>query len=144
MEGVFIYALISDYATRSYDHRYMRSTLMTLGTAVVFIRLFDERFYNSKQSQYSLEARLSSSLVGILFMLLSGLLFFLALARRKHSDRDFSDQRKVLPVSQIGLHASRIFGGPFITAGRIVLIVSAVVIAAEVTLMAFILHLEIA
>jgi hypothetical protein len=62
----------------------------------------------------------------------------MAAARQKHSDRDFSDQRKVLPIA----HHARIYGAPFITAGWIVLIVSAVVIAAEIALIVLIIRIN--
>lgn len=32
---------------RTFDGGYMRSMIMTLGSSIVFVRLFDERFYNS-------------------------------------------------------------------------------------------------
>jgi hypothetical protein len=63
----------------------------------------------------------------------------MAAARQKHSNRDFSDQRKVLPR----VHHVRIFGAPFITAGWIVLIVSVVVIAAEIVLIVLILRINV-
>jgi len=65
----------------------------------------------------------------------------MAAARKKHSDRDFSDQRKVLPVAQA--HHARNFGGPFITAGWLVLIVSAFVISAEIALIDLILRINV-
>jgi hypothetical protein len=76
----------------------------------------------------------------MLLVLLSGLLLVMKAVRQKHSDRDFSDQRKVLPSAQA--HHGRIFGGSFITAGRIVLIVSAAVIAAEIGLIILILQVN--
>jgi hypothetical protein len=36
---------------RTFDGGYMRSVLLTLGNAVIFIKLFDARFYNSKRAQ---------------------------------------------------------------------------------------------
>lgn len=67
------------------------------------------------------------------------MLSILALLRRRHSNRDFSDQRRPLPTT----HAEheRVLGGPFVTAGWIVIGVSAVVFGAEVALIALIMQI---
>lgn len=33
---------------RTYDAGYSRATMLTLGSSVLYLKLFDERFYNSK------------------------------------------------------------------------------------------------
>jgi hypothetical protein len=33
---------------RTFDGGYMRSTLISLGNAIIFLKIFDQRFYNSQ------------------------------------------------------------------------------------------------
>lgn len=73
------------------------------------------------------------------------LLFVIAFLRSRHSTHDFADRRQDATVIDTciktkGQENGRIFGRPFITAGWIVVEVTAVVAAAEVVLLVLILN----
>ncbi|CAG7851374.1 SubName: Full=Uncharacterized protein {ECO:0000313/EMBL:CCA71284.1} [Serendipita indica DSM 11827] len=109
---------------RTYDAGYTRSIVLTLGTAVLFLRVFDERFYN----------------IGVLYIIIAGFLITAAYLRRRHSNRDFSDQLRPLPAPTNST-TKRIFGAPFVTAGWIVIFVSLILVGADIVLFVFILRL---
>ncbi|KIM23588.1 hypothetical protein M408DRAFT_27804 [Serendipita vermifera MAFF 305830] len=100
---------------RTLEGAYMRSTLLLLGSAVLIIKLFDARFYN----------------IGIMFGVLAVLISVLAWFRRRHLNRDFSDQKR--PATDSPTHG-RLWGAPFSTAGWIVIGVSLLVTASEIVL----------
>lgn len=83
--------------------------------------------------------------VGILYAVLSGLLFVVAFFRSRHSRHDFADYDKdgesSYPIVTIGQDRSRIFGRPFITAGWIVVGVTVVVACVEICLLVLILYM---
>ncbi|KAF9018562.1 hypothetical protein BDZ89DRAFT_1073796 [Hymenopellis radicata] len=61
---------------RTFHGAYSRTALGNLGYSLTILRLFDRRFYK----------------IGLLFAILSGLLFLLAFIRSRHSHHDFADQ----------------------------------------------------
>ncbi|KAG8851683.1 hypothetical protein FRB91_007523 [Serendipita sp. 411] len=108
---------------RTFNEGYTRAALLCLGNTILMVKIFDERFYD----------------IGILFALLAGLLMVTAYLRRRHSNRDFSDQLRPLPSPA---HASgRVFGAPFTTAGWIVIGVTLIVSTAEIVLIVLISRL---
>jgi hypothetical protein len=87
------------------------------------------------------------SLVGLLYAVLSGVLSIAAYFRSRHSRHDFADQslkqlQKSAGLATVGQEGTRVFGRPFVTAGWIVVAVSAIVAAMEVTLLVLILQIE--
>ncbi|KZT23001.1 hypothetical protein NEOLEDRAFT_1070352, partial [Neolentinus lepideus HHB14362 ss-1] len=132
---------------RTFDGAYRRTALGNLGYALALLRLFDRRFYK----------------IGLLYTILSVLLFVISFMRARHSRHDFADNHidcvdlAELPskgdevsgpaptrhcaIFTRGQENKRIYGRPFVTAGWIVLAVAAVVAAVEIGL--FILVLQI-
>ncbi|OJA13953.1 hypothetical protein AZE42_01344 [Rhizopogon vesiculosus] len=83
--------------------------------------------------------------VGLLYLVLSILLFALAFFRARRSRHDFADRsevsalyRRALPT--VGQEDKREYGRPFITAGRDVLAVGALVMTVEILLLVFVLQ----
>jgi uncharacterized membrane protein YidH (DUF202 family) len=128
---------------RTFHGAYNRTALGTLGYAVVILRLFDSKFHRSKVDFLIFIALLKKcsyapGLVGLLFA------FMIAFLRSRHSTHDFADRGLDAHVHDTciktkGQENGRIFGRPFITAGWIVVEVTAVVAAAEVVLLVLIL-----
>jgi hypothetical protein len=139
---------------RTYHGAYLRTALGALGYALVVLKLFDRRFYRSK---YILRIMLPVSpllivpVVGLVYLLLSGLLFIASLMRAAHSNHDFADEHKanefnvtnqnarrdvrpVRVISSVG-QGGRNFGRPFVTSGWIVVAVTAFVSIVEVGLL---------
>ncbi|KAF8322782.1 uncharacterized protein EI90DRAFT_3020045 [Cantharellus anzutake] len=124
---------------RTFDGAYARTSLGTLGSTIVFLKLFDRRFYR----------------IGLLYCILTALLALTTVVRRKHSRHDFSDKYRGIggrgdgtgDDDRLTLEGGgdpvpvRIFGRPFVTAGRIVIIISLLVVTIQVTLLAFIFEL---
>lgn len=83
--------------------------------------------------------------VGILYAVLAGLLFIVSFFRARHSRHDFADRDKEEAQARMiktkGQDGKRIFGRPFVTAGWIVVAVSALVAAVEICLLALIMYL---
>ncbi|KAF8511858.1 hypothetical protein JB92DRAFT_2931722 [Gautieria morchelliformis] len=104
---------------RTIDGAVYRTALGNLSYAVVVLKLFDQRFYR----------------IGVLYTVLSILLFLLGYFRSRHLNHDFADSHRPSGVSPNG----RVFGRAFVTAGWVVLAVSAVVAAVEVVLLALVL-----
>ncbi|KAL1737366.1 hypothetical protein EV714DRAFT_241389 [Schizophyllum commune] len=77
--------------------------------------------------------------LGILFAVFGVLMFFLSFYRSKHSKHDFADHDYTRYEGRMketkGQHGKRVFGRPFVTAGRVVVLVTALVLALEITLM---------
>ncbi|OAX40989.1 hypothetical protein K503DRAFT_558820 [Rhizopogon vinicolor AM-OR11-026] len=114
---------------RTFDGAYRRTALANLGYAVTVLRLFDVRFLR----------------IGLLYLVLSILLFALAFFRARRSRHDFADRsevsalyRRALPT--VGQEDKREYGRPFITAGRDVLAVGALVMTVEILLLVFVLQ----
>lgn len=82
----------------------------------------------------------SRRLVGVLYIIIAGFLITAAYLRRRHSNRDFSDQLRPLPAPTNST-TKRIFGAPFVTAGWIVIFVSLILVGADIVLFVFILRL---
>ncbi|QRV84068.1 hypothetical protein RhiJN_26129 [Ceratobasidium sp. AG-Ba] len=124
---------------RTFHGAYARTALGNLGYSAVVLKLFDKRFYR----------------IGLLYVILAVLLFILSVIRRRHSRHDFSDYYADCGRFD-GVHSTnehhhddarpsaprkRIFGRPFVTAGWVVVILTAVVAIIEITLLVFLLEL---
>ncbi|CCA71289.1 hypothetical protein PIIN_05228 [Serendipita indica DSM 11827] len=111
---------------RTFDQVYIRTAVMNLGYSIVILKLFDRRFYR----------------IGLLYAVLGALLYFSALARRRHSNHDFADPPTQDEVHSIGVAqgSHRVFGRPFRTAGNIVLVVSVLVASMQITLCVLLFH----
>lgn len=112
---------------RTFDGAYGRSALGTLGYALTVLRLFDKRFYN----------------IGIVYTVLSGMIYVVAFMRQRHSLHDFADSYWAHPsmdnpIRTVGQTGKRIFGRPFVTAGWIVVSLAVVVAAVEIGLLVLI------
>lgn len=70
----------------------------------------------------------------------------LAYVRQRHSRHDFADQHRTHtgqpPIQTVGQTGRRNFGRPFVTAGWIVIALTAVVAIAEVWMLVLILGLD--
>ncbi|TRM66146.1 hypothetical protein BD626DRAFT_453393 [Schizophyllum amplum] len=113
---------------RTFHGAYSRSALGSLGYSLTILRLFDHRFYK----------------IGLLFAVFGVLMFCLSFYRSKHSKHDFADHDYNKYAGQTietkGQHGKRVFGRPFVTAGRVVVAVSVLVLAVEITLMVLVLQ----
>lgn len=83
--------------------------------------------------------------VGLLYLVLSIFLFALAFLRSRRSRHDFADRPATSALYQraiptIGQEDKREHGRPFITAGRDVLAVGALVMTVEILLLVFVLQ----
>ncbi|KAG2151007.1 uncharacterized protein EDB93DRAFT_1083769, partial [Suillus bovinus] len=114
---------------RTFNGAYRRTAIAALGYALTTLRLFDSRFLR----------------IGILYLVLSILLFTLGFIRDRNSRHDFSDGSKTsalydqaLPT--LGQEDRREYGRPFITAGRDVVAVGALVMIVEILLLVFVLQ----
>jgi hypothetical protein len=89
--------------------------------------------------------------VGLIFAGLAILLFAISFLRARHSRHDFADREPLSkedpryqhPLATIGQSQDRIFGRPFVTAGWIVIGVTIIVLAAEASLLAMVLEIDI-
>jgi hypothetical protein len=88
-----------------------------------------------------------SSLVGLLYAVLAGVLSVAAYFRSRHSRHDFADQhfsskeQRPFGLQTAGQEGTRIFGRPFVTAGWIVVAVTVIVATMEVALLALVLQI---
>ena len=152
---------------RTFNGAYSRSAIGNLSYSLAVLRLFDHRFYKSKQEPNHLSPatctnahNVKSSVpltridplvpylaVGILYAVLAGFLFLISFLRARHSRHDFADRYEDAnsdrppPLKTKGQEAARIFGRPFVTAGWTVVAVSALVAAVEICLLLLILYL---
>jgi len=113
---------------RTFEGAYARTALGNLGYSLTVLKLFDRRFYK----------------IGLSYAVLAGLLFIVSILRSRHSQHDFSDSYREETTSAIktkGQTGKRIFGRPFVTAGWIVVLVTAVVLSVEIALLVLILKL---
>jgi len=85
--------------------------------------------------------------VGLLFAILAFLLCVCAFLRARHSRHNYADRDDVgdsanaLAIPTIGQEHKRLFGRPFITAGRIVALVACVVATTEIALFVLVFRL---
>ncbi|KAJ7457004.1 hypothetical protein FB451DRAFT_1275584 [Mycena latifolia] len=123
---------------RTFHGAYGRTALSNLGYSLTILRLFDPRFYR----------------IGLLFAVLGATLYILAFLRSRHSRHDFADYEKSelsspaptprperAVIRTKGQENTRIFGRPFITAGWIVIGVTAVVAGVEIGLLILVLEI---
>ncbi|KAG2054521.1 hypothetical protein BDR06DRAFT_955189 [Suillus hirtellus] len=115
---------------RTFNGAYRRTAIAALGYALTALRLFDSRFLR----------------IGIVYIVLSILLFALGYIRARHSQHDFSDGSKTSALYEqalptVGQEDTREYGRPFITAGRDVIAVGALVIIVEILLLVFVLQI---
>lgn len=132
---------------RTFDNAYLRTGLLNLSYSAVILKLFDGRFYNSKhtiplrRNQYFRSDTLFLP-VGLLYAVLAALFLITAYIRRRHSNRDFSDQAR---AAQEALHpppgSARVWGRPFTTAGWVVAQVTIIVVSMQVILFVLLLRL---
>jgi len=113
---------------RTFHGAYNRTALGSLGYSLAILRLFDSRFHR----------------IGLLFAVLSGILFIIAFFRSRHSTHDFADRHKESPELDVciktkGQESGRVFGRPFVSAGWVVIELTLVVAMAEVALLVLIL-----
>ncbi|KAL1746597.1 hypothetical protein HDZ31DRAFT_81085 [Schizophyllum fasciatum] len=113
---------------RTFHGAYSRTALANLGYSLTILRLFDDRFHK----------------IGVLFAVFGALMFCISFYRSRHSRHDFADnsnraryEGRVLQTE--GQHGKRNFGRPFITAGRVVVLVAVLVLAMEIALLALLL-----
>ncbi|KII90068.1 hypothetical protein PLICRDRAFT_53174 [Plicaturopsis crispa FD-325 SS-3] len=109
---------------RTFHGAYRRTALGNLGYALAVIKLFDARFYR----------------IGLLFALLSAMLFALSFVRARHSKHDFADHipdestsASPQPLESVG-QRGRVYGKPFYTAGWVVIAVTGAVAVVEIGL----------
>lgn len=124
---------------RTFDGAAYRTAMGNLSYAVVVLKLFDRRFFRSRFKHCVYDERVPIitciASVGILYTVLSVLLFLLEFSRSRHLNHDFSDSHRPTEVCP----DRRIFGRAFVTAGWVVLAVSAVVAVVEAVLLALVL-----
>ncbi|KZT64198.1 hypothetical protein DAEQUDRAFT_769903 [Daedalea quercina L-15889] len=116
---------------RTFDGAYARTALVNFGYALTILRLFDKRF----------------SRIGLAYTVLGVALTVISFFRHRHSRHDFADvhrketwERAIPTVGQTG---KRNFGRPFVTAGWIVVSVTTVVAAVEISLLVLLLHVQL-
>lgn len=147
---------------RTFDGAAYRTAMGNLSYAIVILKLFDTRFYRSKFQLFNclsihlhLFLVLHNYTVGILYTVLSIVLFILAYSRSQRSKHDFADIHQPVPVTAVDANvdqdkrrpltqrsgSKKIFGRAFKTAGWSVIAVSSVVFAVEVALFVLILDL---
>ncbi|KAJ7092498.1 hypothetical protein B0H15DRAFT_777453, partial [Mycena belliarum] len=123
---------------RTFHGAYSRTALSNLGYSLTILRLFDPRFYR----------------IGLLFAVLGAALYILAFLRSRHSRHDFADYDKAesteadptqrpnrIVIRTKGQENTRVFGRPFITAGWIVVGVTALVAGVEIGLLVLVLKI---
>ncbi|KAJ6578817.1 hypothetical protein DFH09DRAFT_1148395 [Mycena vulgaris] len=123
---------------RTFHGAYGRTALSNLGYSLTILRLFDPRFYR----------------IGLLFAVLGAALYILAFLRSRHSRHDFADDEKSessdtpaaahpgrFVIQTKGQENTRVFGRPFVTAGWIVIGVTAVVAGVEIGLLVLVLEI---
>ena len=135
---------------RTFHGAYNRTALGALGYALAILRLFDPRFHRSEwfftgNIQHTTDRKVT---VGLLFVILSALLFIIAFLRSRHSAHDFADRYRGATEFDVciktkGQEGGRIYGRPFKTAGWIVIEVTTVVALAEIALLALIVQHKI-
>ncbi|KAL4254681.1 hypothetical protein ABKN59_004459 [Abortiporus biennis] len=69
---------------RTFDGAYGRTAIGSLGFALTVLRLFDRRFFK----------------IGVMYVILSVLLYILSYFRQRHSKHDFADDKTIKPAIQ--------------------------------------------
>ena len=82
-----------------------------------------------------------SNVVGLVFLVLAVMLAILAFLRNRRSYHDFADQHRPVAVGNTSGGGTRVFGRAFVTAGWIVVAVTAVVGIVEVALLVLVLQI---
>lgn len=133
---------------RTFGGAYARTALGNLGYSILFLKLFDRRFYKSKMARLPpvIKCLHRFLAVGLLYALLAAFLLVIASIRAKHNKHDFADHPDSeefysRAIQTKGQSNVRVFGRPFVTAGRIVVAILIGVGVIEVTLLALILKL---
>ncbi|KAL1708828.1 hypothetical protein EV121DRAFT_276794 [Schizophyllum commune] len=116
---------------RTFHGAYSRTALSNLGYSLTILRLFDDRFHK----------------IGVLFAVFGVLMFCIAYYRSRHSKHDFADNNiktgKEGRVMQTdGQHGKRIYGRPYITAGKFVVLVALLVLGLELALLIMLLNVQ--
>ncbi|OSX57891.1 hypothetical protein POSPLADRAFT_1060964 [Postia placenta MAD-698-R-SB12] len=116
---------------RTFDGAYARGALADLGYSLTILRLFDRRFAQ----------------IGIVYAILSALLYVISYWRHRQSRHDFADHHKgrtwERSIPTVGQSGKRVFGRPFITAGWVVVSVTTVVGLAEIALLVMIFKMDL-
>lgn len=122
---------------RTFDGATYRTAIGNLSYAIVVLKLFDQRFYRSAYISLNnlFQLFLSLLLVGLLYIILSILLFIIGYIRSISSRHDFADEHR--PADSTS--GERVFGRPFVTAGWNVVAISLLVAVVEMVLLAFVL-----
>ncbi|KZV66618.1 hypothetical protein PENSPDRAFT_636734 [Peniophora sp. CONT] len=124
---------------RTFEGAYARTALANLGYALAILRLFDRHFYR----------------IGLLYSAMAVFMLLCAFLRSRFTDHRHSDETTIeLNAHQAEqlLHCPRAIrtkghekkkpiGPPFVTAGRVVVLVALVVFATEITLCVLIFEL---
>ena len=146
---------------RTFNHAYMRTSLSSLTTSVMILKLFDRRFYRSESRYFStLNRELKSTffIVGFLYVALAVSMAVVSYGRGYYSDEDFADhavppnarestygtfdsRREPSAASATTSSTRRVFGRPFVTAGWIVVVMTIVVLTVEFSILYLILHM---
>ncbi|EPS98932.1 hypothetical protein FOMPIDRAFT_90394 [Fomitopsis schrenkii] len=117
---------------RTFDGAYARTALVNFGYALTILRLFDKRF-----------AR-----IGLVYTILGVALTVMSFFRHRHSRHDFADIHRKEPWEHarptVGQTGKRVFGRPFVTAGWMVIAVTVIVAAVEISLLVLILNVRMA
>ncbi|KIJ34543.1 hypothetical protein M422DRAFT_232931 [Sphaerobolus stellatus SS14] len=106
---------------RTFDGAAYRTAIGNLSYAIIVLKLFDRRFYR----------------IGLLYTVLSILLFIMAYLRSISSRHDFADVNR--PISNGS--GRRVFGRAFTTAGWNVVAISLLVAVVEVVLFALVVNI---
>ncbi|KAL1720282.1 hypothetical protein EV715DRAFT_272137 [Schizophyllum commune] len=117
---------------RTFHGAYSRTALSNLGYSLTILRLFDDRFHK----------------IGVLFAVFGVLMFCIAYYRSRHSKHDFADNNNKeghgsRVIQTEGQHGQRIFGRPYVTAGKFVVLVTLLVFGLELALLLLLLGVQV-
>jgi hypothetical protein len=138
---------------RTFEGAYVRSALANLGYSLAILRLFDRRFFRSILIFFYCDMVLTSCLVGILYAIMAMLLLLCAYLRAHFADHRHRTPEPELaggraqPVScsraiRTQGHQNKLpIGPPFVSAGRVVVLVAFIVVATEIALVVLVLEL---
>lgn len=130
---------------RTFDGAYSRTALVNFGYALTVLRLFDKSFARSTSRPrvllpYVTHTRLA---VGLAYTVLGAALTVMSFIRHQYSRHDFADIHRKETWEHarptVGQTGERVFGRPFITAGWIVIAVTVIVAAVEISLLVLVL-----
>lgn len=135
---------------RTFDGAYARTALVNFGYALTILRLFDKRFARSTSwlLLHLLRPIHTPSKVGLVYTILGVALTVMSFFRHRHSRHDFADIHRKEPWEHarptVGQTGKRVFGRPFVTAGWMVIAVTVIVAAVEISLLVLILNVRMA